>query len=181
VPGFYDKVHLVPFGEYVPLKKFLPFVHRLVPAAGDMAPGKKITPLKLPDISAGILICFEAIFPELSRKQTKEGAEILVNLTNDAWFGMTSAPHQHLSMAILRSVENRRPMIRAANTGVSAFIGPQGKILSMGEQFREEVLMLELKKPNTSLTFYTSYGDLFIPALLFMVVINVIIIKRRER
>jgi apolipoprotein N-acyltransferase len=181
VPGFYDKVHLVPFGEYVPLKKFLPFVHRLVPAAGDMAPGKKITPLKLPDISAGILICFEAIFPELSRKQTKEGAEILVNLTNDAWFGMTSAPHQHLSMAILRSVENRRPMIRAANTGVSAFIGPQGKILSMGEQFREEVLMLELKKPNTSLTFYTSYGDLFIPALLLMVVINVIIIKRRER
>jgi apolipoprotein N-acyltransferase len=178
VSGFYDKVHLVPFGEYVPLKRFLPFVHRLVPAAGDMASGKKIAPLKLPGMSAGILICFEAIFPELSRKQTKNGAEILVNLTNDAWFGMTSAPHQHLSMAIFRSVENKRPMIRAANTGVSAFIGPRGEIISMGEQFREEVLMVELKRPDSSLTFYTSYGDLFILALVLMVIINVIIIKR---
>jgi apolipoprotein N-acyltransferase len=176
--GFYDKVHLVPFGEYVPLKRFLPFVHRLVPAAGDMAPGKEIAPLSLPGLSAGILICFEAIFPELSRKQTKKGAEILVNLTNDAWFGRTSAPHQHLSMAIFRSVENRRPMIRAANTGISAFIGPRGEIISVGEQFREEVLMVEIKKPDPSLTFYTSYGDLFILALILMVVINVIIVNR---
>jgi len=178
VSGFYDKVHLVPFGEYVPIKRFLPFVHRLVQAAGDMTPGNKITPLKVPGISAGILICFEAIFPELSRKQAKQGAEILVNLTNDAWFGMTSAPHQHLSMAIFRSVENRRPMVRAANTGVSAFIGPRGEVISMGEQFREEVLMGELKKPDSSLTFYTSYGDLFILALVLMVVINIIIIRR---
>jgi apolipoprotein N-acyltransferase len=81
-------------------------------------------------------------------------------------------------MAIFRSVENKRPMIRAANTGVSAFIGPRGEIISMGEQFREEVLMVELKRPDSSLTFYTSYGDLFILALVLMVIINVIIIKR---
>ena len=87
---YYDKVHLVPFGEYVPLKRFLPFVHRLVPAAGDFASGKKVAPLKLPLLSAGVLICFEVIFPELARTHTKKGAEILVNMTNDAWFGMTS-------------------------------------------------------------------------------------------
>ena len=181
VTGFYDKVHLVPFGEYVPFKRFLPFVHRLVPAAGDFASGKEITPLKLPGISAGILICFEAIFPDLSRKQIKKGAEVLVNLTNDAWFGMTSAPHQHLSMAILRSVENRRPMIRAANTGVSAFINSRGEVISIGEQFREEVLVAELKRAETSLTFYTAYGDLFVLALVLMVIINVIIIKKVNR
>jgi apolipoprotein N-acyltransferase len=175
VTGFYDKVHLVPFGEYVPLKRILPFVHRLVPAAGDFASGKEITPLRLPDVSAGILICFEAIFPALSREQTKKGAEILVNLTNDAWFGMTSAPHQHLSMAVLRSVENRRPMVRAANTGISAMISPRGEILSKGELFHEEVLMKELKWSDGSLSFYTLHGDLFILALFLLVVIHGII------
>lgn len=175
--GFYDKVHLVPFGEYVPLKRFLPFVHRLVPAAGDFTPGEKIAPLRLPGLAAGILICFEAIFPELSREQTKKGAEILVNLTNDAWFGPTSAPYQHLSMAVFRSVENRRPMVRAANTGISALISPRGEFISKGELFSEEVLMGELERPDSSLTFYTLYGDLFILALVLMVLINVIIIK----
>jgi apolipoprotein N-acyltransferase len=181
VTGFYDKVHLVPFGEYVPLKRILPFVHRLVPAAGDFASGKNVSPLRLPDVSAGILICFEAIFPALSREQTKKGAEILVNLTNDAWFGMTSAPYQHLSMAIMRSVENRRPMVRAANTGISAIISPWGEILSKGELFQEEVLMKELKWPDVSLSFYTLHGDLFILALLLLVVIHVIIETVRSK
>ena len=175
VTGYYDKVHLVPFGEYVPLKKILPFVHRLVPAAGDFASGKEVSPLRLPDVSVGILICFEAIFPALSREQTKKGAEILVNLTNDAWFGMTSAPHQHLSMAILRSVENRRPMVRAANTGISAMISPWGEILSKGEQFREEVLMKDIRFSDVSLSFYTSHGDLFILAMVLLVVVHGII------
>lgn len=181
VTGYYDKVHLVPFGEYVPLQRFLPFVHRLVPAAGDFDSGKEITPLKLPGLSAGILICFEAIFPELSREQTKKGAEILVNLTNDAWFGMTSAPHQHLSMAIFRSVENRRPMIRAANTGVSAFISSRGEIIAKSDQFREEVLTAALNRSESALTFYTAYGDLFILALALLVIINVIIIRKGKR
>jgi apolipoprotein N-acyltransferase len=159
--GFYDKVHLVPFGEYVPLKTFFPFIHRLVPAAGDFASGEKIAPLKLPYASAGILICFEAIFPELARLQVREGTDILINLTNDAWFGMTSAPYQHLSMAIFRAVENGRPVIRAANTGFSAFISPQGKVITRSGLFAEEILKHELELDGSKMKIYTRYGDFF--------------------
>lgn len=166
--GYYDKVHLVPFGEYVPLRKFFPFVRRLVPAAGDFAPGKKIMPLKLPSLSAGVLICFEAIFPELARTQVKRGAQILVNMTNDAWFGKTSAPYQHLSMAVFRAVENGRPMVRAANTGFSAFISARGKIITRGELFTEETLEHEVKVSESSLTLYTRYGDVFALSVLVL-------------
>ena len=170
---YYDKVHLVPFGEYVPLKKFLPFVHRLVPAAGDFASGKEVAPLKLPNLSAGILICFEVIFPELARTHTKKGAEILVNMTNDAWFGMTSAPYQHLSMAVFRAVENGRLLIRAANTGFSAFISPQGKIITQSSLFRKEILNHEERLMDAPLSFYTRYGDLFAIVMLFINLINI--------
>jgi apolipoprotein N-acyltransferase len=171
--GYYDKVHLVPFGEYVPLKRFLPFIHRLVQAAGDFASGEKIEPLRLSHLSAAILICFEVIFPELARAQTRKGAEILVNLTNDAWFGPTSAPYQHLNMAVFRAVENGRPMIRAANTGFSAFIGPQGKVITRSELFKEEVLKRRVKLAPSSLSFYTRYGDLFAFALLMISLIKI--------
>jgi len=96
----------------------------------------------------------------------REGANVLVNITNDAWFGMTSAPYQHLSMAVFRAVENQRPMIRAANTGFSAFIGPQGAILSESNLFSEEVLERALTLSNSPLTFYSRFGDLFAITLL---------------
>jgi len=165
---YYDKIHLVPFGEYVPFKKYLPFIHRLVQAAGDFTPGQKAQPLKLTEFSAGVLICFEAIFPELARAQVKNGAEILVNLTNDAWFGTTSAPYQHLCMSIFRAVENRRPLIRAANTGFSAFINPYGETISRSSLFGEEVLGRELELGGHNLTFYSRYGDLFVYVILVM-------------
>ena len=174
VSGYYDTVHLVPFGEYVPLKRFLPFINRLVQAAGDFASGEKIAPLRLSYTSPGILICFEIIFPDLARTQAKKGAKILINMTNDAWFGMTSAPYQHLSMAVFRAVENGRPMVRAANTGFSAFIGPQGKILARGELFREEVLKKEVRWGDSSLRFYTRYGDLFALAILVISLIRLL-------
>ncbi|MFC1535065.1 apolipoprotein N-acyltransferase [Thermodesulfobacteriota bacterium] len=170
--GYYDKVHLVPFGEYVPMKRFFPFVHRLVQAAGDFASGEEMSLLKLPGLPVGALICYEAIFPELSRKHVKKGAKILVNLTNDAWFGMTSAPYQHLIMSIFRAVENRRPLIRAANTGFSAFIDPVGKIVTQGDLFNEEVLFEDIKTGGNSLTFYSRYGDLFVYIILIICLIK---------
>jgi len=169
-PAHYDKVHLVPFGEYVPLKKFLPFVNRLVPAAGDFAPGKGIEPLRSPLVSSGILICFEAIFPEIARKQVERGAQILVNVTNDAWFGRTSAPFQHLSMAALRAVENHRPLVRAANTGISAFIDSRGRTVQESVLFREAVLSAEVRLPGPTRTFYNRYGDVFV-ALVFAIML----------
>jgi len=165
---YYDKVHLVPFGEYVPLKKYLFFINRLVTAAGDFSPGKKNCPLKNGDLALGSLICFEVIFPELARKQVLNGANILINITNDAWFGKSSAPFQHLSMAVFRSVENRRPMARASNTGFSAFIGSQGQILKKSSLFKKEILNHDLVVSKKTLSFYTRFGDLFAIALLFL-------------
>jgi apolipoprotein N-acyltransferase len=158
---YYDKVHLVPFGEYVPLKKLLFFVDRLVTAAGDFDPGKSLAPLKQDSVAAGILICFEAIFPELARGHTKTGANILVNLTNDAWFGRTSAPYQHLSMAVFRAVENRRPLLRAANTGFSAVVSPCGRIRKKSPLFSQAVLRAIVDISPARRTFYTRFGDVF--------------------
>jgi apolipoprotein N-acyltransferase len=172
--GYYDKVHLVPFGEYVPYRWLFPFFRHLLHAAGNFASGEKIEPLELTNHSAGILICFEVIFPELARTQTRKGAAILVNLTNDAWFGRTSAPYQHLSMAVFRAVENGRPMIRAANTGFSAFIGPRGHIMVRSQLFKEEVLTRELRLKSSSKSFYTRYGDLFAFLLLVISLLRIL-------
>jgi apolipoprotein N-acyltransferase len=171
--GSYDKVHLVPFGEYVPMKRFLPFVQRLVVAAGDFLPGDKVAPLKFPKAAAGVLICFESIFPELGRELTENGATLLVNLTNDAWYGMSSAPFQHFSMAVFRAVENRRPVIRAANTGISAFILPNGKILEQSDLFKEALLTREIPLPDPGLTLYTRWGDFFAIALTIISAVNI--------
>ncbi len=167
----YDKVHLVPFGEYVPFKNILSFINRLVAAAGDFAEGNKIITLNNDNFSIGVLICFEAIFPQIARIHTKNGANILVNITNDAWFGKTSAPYQHLAMAVFRAVENRRPLVRSANTGFSAFIGPQGKIIEQGSLFCEETLTGIPDISNSTLTFYTRFGDIFAISMLTITLI----------
>jgi len=171
-PQHYDKVHLVPFGEYVPLKRFLFFVDRLVPAAGDFTPGLTTSPLYASPLSMGILICFEAIFPELSREAARKGANVLINITNDAWFGMTSAPHQHLSMAVFRAVENKMPLIRAANTGFSTFVTPHGEILDRSELFEEAVLAASLPIHEPRLTVYARIGDLFALSCLLLVLLG---------
>jgi len=128
IAGKYYKSHLVPFGEYVPLKKFLPFLAPLVEAVGDFSPGSIEHPLAWQQAKIGVLICFESVFPEISRQWVLAGANVLVNLTNDAWYGKSSAPQQSLAMAVLRAVEARRSLIRSANTGISVFVTPAGTI-----------------------------------------------------
>ena len=177
----YDKIHLVPFGEYVPLKKFLPFIHRLVQSAGDFTPGAAALPVKSDGVSVGILICFEGIFPELARELSANGADLLVNLTNDAWYGMTSAPFQHLSMAVFRCVENRRPMLRAANTGISAVIGSDGRIQGSSALFTEAVLTRTISIPSGKKSLYTRIGDSFAAGLLLITLVWIIWIFFRKR
>jgi apolipoprotein N-acyltransferase len=160
VSGKYDKVHLVPFGEYVPLKKWLPFVGKIVEQVGDFQPGEKGTVISLNGHSIGVLICYELIFPYLSRAEARNGAGLLVNITNDAWYGKTSAPYQHFSMAPFRAVENRRALVRAANTGISGFIDPSGRIISSTPLF-EEAVMTETVPILNEKTFYTRFGDIF--------------------
>jgi apolipoprotein N-acyltransferase len=167
---YYDKVHLVPFGEYVPLKKYMPFVHRLVPAAGDFSAGENVKTINAPDYKIGVLICFEAIFPSISRELAAKGAKVLVNITNDAWFGHTSAPYQHMSMAVFRCVENGLPMARAANTGISAFILADGRIVHKSALFVRETLQQEIKLGQNK-TFYSQFGDFF--AIIVLIITTV--------
>lgn len=156
----YDKIHLVPYGEYVPMRRLFPFIDKLVVAIGDFVKGEKYVVMKIPFADIGNLICYEIIFPGLVRKFANSGADVLVTITNDAWFGRTSAPYQHFSMAIFRAIENRRPVIRAANTGISGFIDTKGRIIKKGGIFKEEILSSDIST-NARKTFYTRYGDLF--------------------
>jgi apolipoprotein N-acyltransferase len=133
VADYYDKQHLVPFGEYVPYKFIFFFVDKLVEGAGEFAPGLHAEPLQIKGekgdgLAPGMLICYESIFPELAQKAVESGADILVNISNDAWFGRTAAPMQHLHLTALRAVEQRRWIVRSTNTGISAFIDPGGGI-----------------------------------------------------
>ncbi|MDY0310840.1 MAG: apolipoprotein N-acyltransferase [Desulfobacterales bacterium] len=156
--GRYDKVHLVPFGEYVPLRRLLPFVGKMVPQVGDFKPGRQGTVLPWGDRQIGVQICYEIIFPSLARHMTSNGADLLVNITNDAWFGRTAAPQQHFSMAVFRAVENRRALVRAANTGISGFIAPDGKILARTGLFTDAALSHPVPLLNRQ-TLYTRFGD----------------------
>jgi apolipoprotein N-acyltransferase len=157
----YDKMHLVPFGEYVPLHSWLRFVDRLAQGTiADFAPGTRATALPTPVGPAATFICYEGIFPEQVRRIARGGAVFLVNITNDAWFGTSSAPEQHLAMAVVRSVENRRYMVRAANTGISAIIDPYGRVVARTDLMRTAVLRGKVR-PGGPRTIYSRFGDLF--------------------
>lgn len=158
--SFYDKMHLVPYGEYVPFREFIPFAKRLAAGIGDFDPGEETLVMETPFAKIGNLICYEIIFPGLVRKFVEKGADVLVTITNDAWFGRTSAPYQHFVTAVFRAVENRVPVIRAANTGISGFIDTGGRITNTSEIFVEAVLNEKVRAGETR-TVYTEYGDIF--------------------
>ncbi len=160
IAGRYDKIHLVPFGEYAPLAGVLGFTRDIIGAMGDFQSGEEVRNLAITQGKFGVLICYEAIFPELTRQFVDRGARFLVNITNDAWFGRSAAPYQHIAMAALRAVENRVPIARSANTGVSGFIHPSGRILQASDIFTKAIVSstIYLKK---SWSFYTEFGDVF--------------------
>lgn len=160
VVDHYEKVHLVPYGEYVPLKEWLPFIGKMVAQVGDFIPGEEGKAIAWQGGRLGVQICYEIIFPALSRAMVNNQTDILVNITNDAWFGKTSAPRQHFSMAVFRSVENRRALARAANTGISGFIDPVGRVLKASELNTPAALTQSLPL-MTTVSLYTRIGDLF--------------------
>ncbi|HEV8375373.1 MAG TPA: apolipoprotein N-acyltransferase [Candidatus Polarisedimenticolia bacterium] len=158
----YAKMHLVPFGEYVPLGWVLSFVDQWVKGAiGEFAPGKKPVVITAGSLRVGTTICYEMVFPELVRRFTARGATVLANLTNDAWFGTSSGPLQHFEMARVRAVENRRYLVRAANTGISAVIDPVGRVLAQSSLMQERVLQGRVSS-RTGLSPYARHGDSFV-------------------
>jgi apolipoprotein N-acyltransferase len=160
----YRKIQLVPFGEYVPLQPLFTvggrFAAKLVREVSDFTPGTEATTGDVDGHRIGGYICYEAIFPDLVRRFAAGGAELLVNVTNDAWYGTTSAPYQHLAMAAFRAVENRRYMVRAANTGITAVVDPWGRVLERTRLFERTVLVREVPFVSAT-TFYTRHGDVF--------------------
>jgi len=155
----YYKMHLVPFGEYTPYKKVFFFIEKMTHAIGDITPGRKYTLHRFSHLKFGSPICYEIIFPNLVRQFVKKGAHFLVTITNDGWYGRSSAPYQHFSMAILRAVENRRYLLRAATTGISGIIDPYGRVLAESKLMTETFLTANII-PSSKQTVYSRWGDL---------------------
>ena len=182
IAGWYDKIQLVPFGEYVPLRSLLGgLVNRVVVGFGDLFAGRQQTLLEVHGARLAVLICYESIFPNLTRNAVKRGADILMNITNDAWYGKSSAPYQLLAMAAMRSVETKAPMVRVANTGISAVIQPDGTITARTSLFKrgtetEHVYWRQRK------TLYTQVGDVFAEACfaLTLVALAAAIVRSRS-
>jgi apolipoprotein N-acyltransferase len=188
----YDKLHLVPFGEYIPLKKALPFLQTIVPI-GDIAAGNNYTVFSHPSsiinhpssIKFSVLICFEDLFPELSRRFVLNGADFLINITNDAWYKKTTAALQHFQASVFRAVENRRYLVRAANTGISGFIAPSGKTISLAKDSSGQFIFITGHKTENvylslhQFSLYTKYGDLFILACLLIILCGIILPRKK--
>jgi apolipoprotein N-acyltransferase len=166
----YDKLHLVPYGEYIPLRKFTPFFLAAVVGIGDFTPGKEFTIFELAgkdQVKFAVLICFEDAFSDLSRNFTQKGARVLINITNDAWFGKSNQPEQHLSQSVFRAVENRVSVLRCANTGISGQISPRGQVENIVSGPKGEEIFIPGFKTFTVInqpkiiTIFARFGDLF--------------------
>jgi apolipoprotein N-acyltransferase len=160
----YHKIRLVPFGEYVPVQSVLTLGGRVaakvVKQVADFTPGEEAATGTVDGHRVGAFICYEAIFPDLVRRFAAGGAELLVNITNDAWYGRTSAPYQHMAMAAFRAVENGKYLVRAANTGFTAVVDPHGRVLRKTALFERTMLVADVAFVP-GLTFYARHGDVF--------------------
>ena len=168
----YDKIQLVPFGEYIPFKKILFFVDKLTTAIGEVLPGETYQVMPFHDKPLSTVICFEIIFPDLVRKFVGRGARFLVTISNDAWYNKTAAPYQLFAMATFRAIENRVAIARAANTGISGFVDPYGRILAQSEIFVEDAFVRDIPVGTTT-TWYTRYGDVFARLCLMLLVLGI--------
>ncbi len=156
----YDKIHLVPFGEYVPWWAFPGKIGKITAQVGDFIPGKRVRIANTPEGGIGVFICYEAIFPQLVRKIAAAGAGVLVNISDDGWFGNSAAPYQHFEMARFRAIENRRYLLRATNNGITAIVDPYGRVQQTIPRHQEKILTGRFRY-LTEETFYTRHGDVF--------------------
>lgn len=164
------KYHLVPFGEYIPYKKILFFAKQLTREVGDLQPGPTLRPLQLDGMPLGMLVCYEDTFPEIARSLVAQGSVLLINITNDAWYGWSSAAVQHMAASVFRAVENGRYLVRATNTGVSAVVGPDGAIQLASSLYEAATIVSEVRLgvERTVYNRYGAWGDLALPLALLM-------------
>ena len=175
----YDKAHLVPFGEYVPFKRIFAFAGGLTKEVGDFSRGTSRAPLKADGANLGVFICYESIFPDEIRQFAAQGAQVLVNISNDGWYGDSGAYAQHLKQARMRAVENSRWLLRDTNTGVTASIDPYGRIVASVPRKARTALLAPYALSDVS-TFYTRYGDWW-AWLCAIICVVALLVRRRSR
>jgi apolipoprotein N-acyltransferase len=154
----YRKMHLVPFGEYVPFKNLLFFVKPLVESVSDFTPGPFVTMLPINGHMMSTAICYEVTYPALMRTAVQQGSELLTTITNDAWYGESSAPFQHFEMAAMRAIEQGRYLVRAANTGITGIVDPYGRVLARTRLGETTVVVGEARFVQAR-TLYATMGD----------------------
>lgn len=175
----YRKMRLVPFGEYVPLKSLLFFVDPLVEAVGDFSPGADLVKLPIDGATISTAICYEIVYPGLVRQAVRGGSQLLTTITNDAWYGYSSAPYQHFLQASMRAIEEGRYLARAANTGISGIVDPYGRVLAQSRLFETTVLTGEVRLLS-DLTVYARLGDVFAYACVALTLLSMIEVWRRR-
>ena len=176
--GAYRKMHLVPFGEYVPAKSLFFFAAPLVEAVSDFSAGDTATLLPVDGHNASTAICYEVIYPDLVRRFVVEGSELLTTITNDAWFGATSAPYQHFEQASMRAIEEGRYLVRSANTGISGIVDPYGRVLERTPIFQSAVTVGEARFLTAS-TFYARHGEVLTYASVVVTLLLLAASRRR--
>ena len=179
----YDKIRLMPFGEYVPLPQWLPGKSLITTIVGEFTAGDKYTVMPIVHYRAGVFICIESAYPWIARQLTHEGADVLINISNDGYLGPTAVMRQHLANAIFRAVENGRPVLRVTNSGVSAFISEFGVIRDQTAGFQEDARAWTVNSMFNRDTFYTRHGDLFVKfcaAMTAIVLLGAVFPQRRS-
>ena len=180
----YDKIRLMPFGEYVPLPRWLPGASLISGIVGEFTPGANYTlmPIGADGARAGVFICIESAYPWIARTMTRNGADFLVNISNDGYLGPTAVMRQHLANAIFRAVENQRTVLRVTNTGLTAEITPQGRFLNPPSAFNADARVWTVSSESVDMTLYTIYGDLFVQACaaITLLVLGAIVFTRRR-
>jgi apolipoprotein N-acyltransferase len=179
----YDKIRLMPFGEYVPLPRWLPGSGSVRGIVGEFTPGNSYTLMPLGAVRAGVFICIEAAHPAVAREFTNEGADVLINISNDGYLGPTAVMRQHLANAIFRAVENDRDLVRVTNSGISAYISSNGTVSDATPSFQEAVRTWTISKSGGGSTFYSRHGDVFAYAcaLITLGFISATFMRRRRR
>ena len=174
-------MHLVPFGEYVPLRRLLFFAAPLVEAVGaGFFAGERAELLPVDGHIVSAAICYEIVYPDLVRGFVREGSQLVTTITNDAWFGRTSAPYQHFAQASMRAIEEGRYMVRSANTGISGIVDPYGRVLEQSGIYERTIILGEARYLRTS-TIYQQYGDLFAYACLVSTLVMLVLPVLRKR
>ncbi len=176
--GVYQKMHLVPFGEFVPLQQLLFFVGPLVEQVGGFTAGREMVMLPTSHGPISTAICYEIVFPRLVGESARRGSQLLTTITNDAWYGHSSAPYQHFLQASMRAIEQGRYLARAANTGITGFVDPYGRVLQQSDIFERAILVGDVRMLDVQ-TIYGRIGDLFAYICAALTLVALLFVPRR--